>query len=78
MSPTREMLVYIPFDLKLTNVLDVARAREVLSELVKRYRHHSVRRVEGLLQCVTRRLQSVFVVSGVHSLRMSNRALTLC
>ena len=39
---------------KLTNVLNVARAREVLAELVEGHRHHSVCRVEGLLQCVAR------------------------
>lgn len=33
----------------LTNILHVARAREVLSELVERHRHDSVRGVEGLL-----------------------------
>ncbi len=50
-SPMRGMWVV------RTNVLNVARAREVLSELVEGYRHHSVCRVEGLLQCVTRRLE---------------------
>ena len=40
---------------QLTNILDVAGAREVLPELVEGHRHDSVRRIEGLLQRAKRK-----------------------